>query len=171
VVHGGDQGGEWEDEPAEEGQVQIACSLGLRSSQDSPGSLSHYCSDLVCTDNLAQTNSLKNCRCLRAVGKDTKDIRRLVLRLCSSKVFYAVDFLLNGLSICQTFEVFLFTVFLWGLLKPYVVWGEPLPPFFFFFFGRWFTENEICKQSLKILSFIVNAVFKWIMLVPLWSFF
>ena len=39
-----------------------------------------------------------------------------------------------------------------------------------FFFGRWFAENEICKQSLKILSFIVNAVFKWIMLVPLWSF-
>ena len=60
MVHGGDQGGEWEDEPAEEGQVQTACSLGLRSSQDSPGSLSHYCSDLVCTDNLAQTNSLKN---------------------------------------------------------------------------------------------------------------
>lgn len=69
------------------------------------------------------------------------------------------------------------------------VWGVPLhclslrtvealccvrwapPTFFFFFFGRWFTENEICKQSLKILSFIVNAVFKWIMLVPLWSFF
>lgn len=114
--------------------------------------------------------SRKNCRCLRAVGKDTKDIRRLVLRLCSSKVFYALDFLLNELSICQAFEVSLFTVFLWGLLKPYVVWGEPLPPFFFFF-GRWFAENEICKRSLKILSFIVNAVFKWIMLVPLWSFF
>lgn len=46
-----------------------------------------------------------------------------------------------------------------------VRWALP-----FVCFGRWFAENEICKQSLKILSFIVNAVFKWIMLVPLWSF-
>ena len=47
-----------------------------------------------------------------------------------------------------------------------VRWAPPT----FFFFGRWFAGNEICNQSLAILSFIVNAVFKWIMLVPLWSF-
>ena len=47
---------------------------------------------------------------------------------------------------------------------------EVSPSHLFFFFGRWFAGNEICNQSLAILSFIVNAVFKWIMLVPLWSF-